>query len=566
MTREAEATVRGVRAPAWAGMLGGVAAVVLGAGIGELLAVLVAPASGPFTVVGGVLIDLAPAWAKNTAIALFGTNDKIALLAGIAIVMLAAAGAVGVLELRRPWFGAAVCAALGAGVAVLAMTRADATGLSWLPSLAAGTVAAVAVRMLTQLARRAVGTDAALPVVPSSEVGRVHAVTGTGTTTSQKTTSSDRHAVHGSDDVVIGDDVARPEPSRRLFLAWTGAAAAAGIVAAIAGTALQAGSRAVEAARKALRLPSPAVSAASVPAGAELGIPGLAPVVTANDRFYRIDTALVVPQIDPADWSLRIHGLVEQEVVLTWDELLALPLEESYTTLACVSNPVGGDLIGNAKWLGYPVRELLARARPSADADMVLSRSIDGFSASTPLEVLTDDRNAILAVGMNDEPLPPEHGFPVRMVVPGLYGYVSATKWITELEVTRFADATAYWTDRGWSAKGPIKVQSRIDVPLRNQGLSPGDTVIAGVAWQQHVGISKVEVQVDGGQWREATLASAISDDTWVQWSIPWTAEPGSHAIRCRATNALGETQTETDAWPMPDGATGWQQLDIDVA
>lgn len=291
------------------------------------------------------------------------------------------------------------------------------------------------------------------------------------------------------------------------------------------------------------------------------------PVVTPNTSFYRIDTALVVPEIDPSTWSLRIHGLVENEVEIGWDELLALPLEESWTTLTCVSNPVGGDLVGNAKWLGYPIRLLLERARPTSDADMVLSRSIDGFTASTPLEVLQEDtRNAILAVGMNDEPLPAEHGFPVRMVVPGLYGYVSATKWVTELEVTRFDKATAYWTTRGWSAKGPIKLQSRIDLPRRGQGLSAGDTTIAGVAWQQHVGIAKVEVQVDGGAWREATLASAISDDTWVQWSIPWKAERGSHAIRCRATNALGERQTETDGWPAPDGATGWQQLNVDVA
>ena len=524
MTRDAGAALSSGRVPAWRGAFAGVAAVVLGAGIGELLAVVVAPASGPLSVVGGVLIDLAPAWAKNTAIALFGTNDKAALLVGIAIVLVAAAVGVGILEVRRPWWGAAVCLGVGAVVAILAMGRADATGWSWVPSLAAGLVAAVAVRMLARLARSSGETDAAAPAA------------------------------------------ALPEVSRRKFLVWTGAAAATGVLAAIAGTALQAGSRAVEAARRALRLPSPAVAAAAVPAGAELDILGLPPVVTPNAQFYRIDTALVVPQVDPATWSLRIHGLVEEEVVLTWDELLALPLEESWTTLVCVSNPVGGDLIGNAKWLGYPVRELLARARPKADADMVLSRSIDGFSASTPLEVLTDDRSAILAVGMNDEPLPPQHGFPVRMVVPGLYGYVSATKWVTELEVTRFADASAYWTDRGWSAEGPVKLQSRIDVPKRDQGLSPGDTVIAGVAWHPHVGVSKVEVQVDGGPWREASLATAISDDTWVQWSIPWTAEPGSHEIRCRATDADGDLQIEADSWPQPDGATGWQQLNIDVA
>ncbi|HEY9365210.1 MAG TPA: molybdopterin-dependent oxidoreductase, partial [Agromyces sp.] len=322
---------------------------------------------------------------------------------------------------------------------------------------------------------------------------------------------------------------------------------------------------AVTAVRNALRLPAPAVAASAVPSGAELALPGLARVVTPNDSFYRIDTALIVPEIDPADWSLRITGMVERDVTITWDELLALPLEESYTTLACVSNEVGGSLIGNAKWLGYPIRDLLARAAPTAEADMVLSRSIDGFTASTPLEVLTDDRAAILAVGMNDEPLPLEHGFPVRMVVPGLYGYVSATKWVTELKVTRFDADQAYWSTRGWSERGPIKLQSRIDVPRRAQGLKAGDTVIAGVAWQPHVGVSGVEVQIDEGEWMPATLATAISDDTWVQWSLPWTATEGDHLIRCRATSATGEVQTDARAHPAPDGATGWHERFITV-
>src|SRR5690606_26393388 len=214
---------------------------------------------------------------------------------------------------------------------------------------------------------------------------------------------------------------------------------------------------------------------------------------------------------------------------LAWDHRLALPLEESWTTLSCVSNPVGGILIGTAKWLGYPVRHLLERAGVSPQADMVMSRSIDGFTAGTPIEALTDERAAILAIGMNDEPLPAEHGFPVRLVVPGLYGYVSATKWVTELEVTRFDRSRAYWTDRGWSERGPIKVQSRIDVPRRGDRIAAGDAVIAGVAWHPHTGIAKVEVQIGDGPWREATLAAALGRDTWVQWSLPWDAAPGTH-------------------------------------
>ena len=371
-----------------------------------------------------------------------------------------------------------------------------------------------------------------------------------------------------------GQDAARPEParadadprpSRRAFFAWAGTAAAAGLLAAAVGGLRSTASAGVAAARRMLRLPAPAVAAPDVPAGAELGVSGLAPVVTPNDVFYRIDTALVVPEIDPADWRLRIHGMVANEVELTWDELLGLPLEESWTTLTCVSNAVGGELIGNARWLGYPVRELLARAQPDADADMVLSRSIDGFTASTPLAALTDDRNAILAVGMNGEALPPDHGFPVRMVVPGLYGYVSATKWVVELEVTRFDQDRAYWTSRGWSERGPIKLQSRIDVPRHGEELRAGDVVVAGVAWHQGVGIAGVELQIDDGAWRPAELATPISDDTWVQWSLPWTADAGEHTLQCRATSRDGERQPSERRPPAPDGATGWHVRHVEV-
>ncbi len=504
---------------------------------------LAAPASSPFAVVGGILIDLAPPWAKETAIALFGTGDKAALLVGIGIVLLAASGLIGALEHRRSPLGAVTFGLLGFAVGIAATSRADAGVWAWLPSIAAGVVAAVVVRWLTGLLpERSDQTDA------------------------KDATDAGRPASRGVASAAPGGPAGTGIDRRRFFL-WTGVMAAAGLAAAVGGAALRAGSQAVSVVRRAIVLPTPAVAAAAAPAGAELSIAGLAPVVTPNADFYRIDTALVVPQIDPATWSLRIHGLVERELVLTWDELLALPLEESWTTLTCVSNEVGGDLIGNALWLGYPLRHLLDRVNPTADADMVLSRSIDGFTAGTPLEVLRDDGvAAILAVGMNGEPLPVEHGFPVRMVVPGLYGYVSATKWVTELEVTRFDQASAYWTDRGWSERGPIKLESRIDVPRAGASVPAGDTVIAGVAWQQHVGVAGVEVQVDDGAWRPATLATAISDDTWVQWSIPWTAEAGRHTVRCRATSATGEVQTERTAPVVPDGATGWHTREVSVA
>ncbi len=524
---------RATRGTRWAAAGAGVAAAVLGAGLGELTAAIIAPGASPFAAIGATLIDFAPPWAKDAAIALFGTNDKIALLVGIAIVLVGVAAIAGLIELKWPPFGLAIMVVFG-GVGVLAaMTRANAGQLDWVPSVVAGVTAAAALGLLM----------ARLP-------GRAQrAVTYT----------------RNPDAAPAAPDPPPPPLERRTFLLWTAGTAAVGVLAVIGSSFARASSAAVNVVRDALKLPTPAAAAAPIPATAELGIPGLAPVITPNEQFYRIDTALIVPQVDPADWSLRIHGMVANEVTITWDELLALPLEESVTTLTCVSNNVGGDLIGNALWLGYPIRELLARAAPTADADMVLSRSIDGFTASSPIEALTDDRNAILAVGMNGEPLPPEHGFPVRMVVPGLYGYVSATKWVTELEVTRFDKATAYWTTRGWSERGPIKLQSRIDVPRRQQGLKAGETVIAGVAWQQTVGIAGVEVQIDEGDWQPATLATAISDDTWVQWSLPWTATEGDHLIRCRAISKSGEVQTEEVSRTDPDGATGWHERFITV-
>lgn len=495
----------------------GLVAALVAVGLAELVAAIVEPSASPFAVIGSGLIDLAPSWAKDTAIALFGTGDKVALIVGVALVLAVVAALAGILELRRPPIGAVILAALGALAVVAAMIRPGAGPFAWLPGLVAGLVAVIVLRVLVQRLRPVAG-------------------------------------------------LAPDEIDRRRFLIWTTGAAAAGLVLLVVGNVARGATRSIEAVRDALRLPKAARAAAPVPAGADLKIPGLAPVVTPNAEFYRIDTALIVPRIDPADWSLRIHGMVEREVRLTWDELVALPMQESDVTLACVSNEVGGSLIGNARWLGVPVRELLARAGVDPDADMVLSTSSDGFTASTPLEALTDDRDALLAVGMNGEPLPIEHGFPARLVVPGLYGYVSATKWVTQLEVTRFDRATAYWTTRGWSERGPIKLQSRIDVPRRGQSVPAGETVIAGMAWQQQVGIAGVEVRVDDGPWRRAELATAISADTWVQWSLDWTAESGSHTIECRALSVEGETQTSDPAPPAPDGAQGWHRIDVSVA
>ena len=270
-----------------------------------------------------------------------------------------------------------------------------------------------------------------------------------------------------------------------------------------------------------------------------------------------------MPVVDLAEWELRIHGMVENELRLSFKDLQARQLTEAWVTLCCVSNPVGGDLNGNAWWTGVKVSELLAEAKPSADADAVLQTSEDGWTCGTPLAALTDDRNALLALAMNGEPLPLEHGFPVRMVVPGLYGFVSATKWVVDLEVTRFADFDAFWTQRGWSEQGPVRTQSRIDVPQGNHRVMSGDVTVAGVAWAQHTGIDKVEVQLDGGAWAEVELGRVPDADTWVQWKGTVSAGPGVHQLAVRATDSSGDTQTAVRRDVVPDGATGWHTVEF---
>ncbi|WP_424466723.1 molybdopterin-dependent oxidoreductase [Pseudoclavibacter helvolus] len=530
----------------------GVGAAVLGVGLGELAAAFLQTTASPVVAVGALLIDLAPPWAKDTAIALFGTADKIALIALVAVVVLVLAALAGVLEWRRPPWGRVVLGLIAAFGAVAVATRTPFSPLDTVPPLLAMVVAVLALQFL---AKQLVHAE-------DRAQTRAHEPVGAPADTRASASGATSRAAGR-----IHQDEAPAAPvgvDRRRFLVYAGASVIVGAIAAASGAVLSAGTRAVTAVREAIALPQAAVKAAAVPAGAQLDIPGLPPVVTPNSDFYRIDTALSVPLVNPEGWSLRIHGLVDNEVTITWDELLALPLEESITTLMCVSNEVGGGLIGNALWLGYPLRELLKRAGPHADADMVLSKSVDGWTASTPLGALTDDRNAILAVGMNGEPLPSEHGFPVRMVVPGLYGYVSATKWVVDLEVTRFDRVNAYWTDRGWSAEGPIKIGSRIDVP-RGGSVEAGPTTIAGFAWQQHTGIEAVEVQIDDGEWQATQLAAPISDDTWLQWKLDWDAQAGEHTVRVRATAKSGEVQTDAIANVVPDGATGHHEITVNV-
>ena len=364
---------------------------------------------------------------------------------------------------------------------------------------------------------------------------------------------------------VPGPVQAPGEPARRRFLQVLGGTAAVAVLGGLLASTLRGAAAVVSEVRSKLALPAAASPAPPIPAGAEIKLDGLGPLVTPNKDFYRIDTALRVPLVDPEQWTLKVTGLVEREIELDFATLLAKPLTERHVTIACVSNEVGGDLIGNARWLGWPVRELLAQAGPKPGADMVLSRSADGWTAGTPLEALTDSRDALLAVGMNGEPLPLEHGFPVRLIVPGLYGYVSATKWVTELKVTRFADDAGYWTPRGWSERGPIKTSSRIDVPRDGRSASAGTVTFGGVAWAQHTGIGKVELRVNRGPWQPAGLAPGISKDTWYQWKLALPLTPGQYEVQVRATDLAGVPQVEDQAPVAPSGATGYHTVRVSV-
>jgi DMSO/TMAO reductase YedYZ molybdopterin-dependent catalytic subunit len=322
----------------------------------------------------------------------------------------------------------------------------------------------------------------------------------------------------------------------------------------------------VSQAREAHRLPVPSGPVPTAPPGdPSFALPGLSPFLTPNGDFYRVDTALVVPQVSPSSWRLRVHGMVDHPVELTYDELLARPMIERDVTLVCVSNEVGGNLTGTATFLGARLADLLREAGVQPGATQLVSRSSDGFTVGTPTSVVLDGRDALIAVGMNGQPLPVEHGFPARLVVPGLYGYVSATKWVTDLELTTLDAYDAYWVQRGWAKQAPIKTESRIDVPRGGANLAPGTVAIAGVAWAPHRGVSKVEVQVDDGPWQPATLGPSPTDDTWRQWVLSWNATAGSHRLSVRATDGTGAAQTAEFADPVPDGATGWHQINVTV-
>lgn len=489
---------------------------------GELLAGVFSPSFSPMTAVGGAVIDAVPPGVKDWAVALFGTADKVALLVGMGLVIAALAALAGAAEDRRRYAGVVIVGVFGlVGVAAV-LTRAHLTPVALALPLVTAIVAAL---LLGYLIRRL-----------------------------QEWAGQAR------------DSAVMPGTARRRFLQNLAGGAAATVIGGILAGMWRGATAGVSEARERVKLPRAASPAPPIPAGAEAGLDGMQPLVTPNRDFYRIDTALSVPAVNPDTWVLKVTGMVDREIELDLAGLLAKPLIERHVTIACVSNTVGGDLIGNARWLGWPVRELLALAGPQPGADMVLSRSTDGWTAGTPLDVLTDSRDALLAVGMNGEPLPLEHGFPVRLVVPGLYGYVSATKWVTELRVTRFADDAAYWTPRGWSERGPIKMSSRIDVPPGGRrSVAPGTVMFGGVAWAQHTGIKKVELRINRGPWREAGLAPGISVDTWYQWKLGVDLNPGQYEVQVRATDLRGTAQDEQARPVAPDGATGFHTVRVDV-
>ena len=548
------------------GAICGVLAAAVAIGIAQFVAGLSIPAASPVIAVGQSAIDLTPLPVKDWATSTFGTADKTVLLLGVFVLLFLFAVVIGILAMRRLSLGlAGLCLFAVIGL-VAALTRHGASAAYALPTLCGAAVGAFALYRLVTSARSASPSAAAEPLPPIVF----------------DSAAADAPGSPGGPDLpgelrapdLPGSNVPAlrlPQPraadatARRAFLVSAGVAVAAAAIGEFAGREL-ATRRNVSAARSALRFPRAAVPAPPLPAGVNLPVPGISPFITPNSQFYRVDTALLVPEVDPAGWALRIHGMVEREVEVTFAELLRRPLIEDYITLCCVSNPVGGPYIGNAKWLGVSLASLLRSARPQRGASQLLCTSTDGFTSGTPLPVVMDGRDALVAVAMNGAALPVEHGFPARLVVPGLYGYVSACKWVTDIEVTTFQAATAYWAQRGWAQQGPIKTESRIDVPAPGSQVKAGQVAVAGVAWAQHKGIEAVEVRVDGGPWHQATLAAVPDIDTWRQWVWQWdAAAAGPHLIEARATDKTGYTQTAVQADVAPNGASGYPSSQVTV-
>jgi len=525
------------------GVIAGLLAAGTALGVGQFVAGLTGASGSPVVAVGELQIDFTPPWLKNFAITEFGPDDKLVLVSGILVVLAIFAAVIGAAATRRMAYGMAGLAVFAAVGLTAAATRPTATFASLLPTLAATAAAAVVLLVLVPLVKpRAAAAPRAVSYDPVTSPPAA-----------------------GPEEPGEPEEAREPEDVRRRSFLAAGAATAG--IAAGAGLAgrLLAERGSVASAQKSLRIPKPAVTTQTLPAGVNLDIPGLAPFVTPDSSFYRVDTALVLPQVDPSSWQLRIHGMVSREITLTFEDLIKRPLIEDYVTLCCVSNPVGGPYIGNALWLGASLAAVLREAGIKAGADQLMCTSVDGFTSGTPAQAVMDGRDALLAVSMNGQPLPVAHGFPVRMVVPGLYGYVSATKWVTDINVTTFAGNYAFWAQRGWSQRAPIKTECRIDVPNGLNVIRAGSMPVAGVAWAQHKGIEAVEVRVDAGPWHQARLAAVPGIDTWRQWAWEWDATPGRHVLQARATDETGYTQTAAQAQPEPNGATGYPSLSVTV-
>jgi len=555
------------RVPTGYGVATGLITAAVAMGVAQLVAGITGPQGSPVVAVGGAAIDATPAPLKNFAISAFGANDKTVLVIGILVLLAVFAALIGVAAVRRLSYGLAGLAVFTLIGLLAALSRPASGPADAIPVLAG---AAAAVLVMVRLVRAAAGTTARA-ARPASSPGSARPEPGQ----------------PGQDELPTGHEPgaswvpagagqgagspagARPadrvaQPDRRRFLVNGSVAVAVAGAGALAGRALSERSSVAQA-RASLHIPRPQHTVPGLPPGADLHIPGLSPFITPNSAFYRVDTAIILPQVAPSGWQLRIHGMVERELTLTLDQLLRLPLVENYTTLTCVSNPVAGPYIGNALWLGASLARLLRAAGLRAGASQLLCTSTDGFTSGTPVAAVMDGRDALLAVAMNGTPLPVAHGFPVRLVVPGLYGYVSACKWITDINVTTFADAQGYWVPRGWSQQAPIKTESRIDVPNGAAPLRAGRVAVAGVAWAQHKGIDAVEVRVDSGPWQQARLAAVPGIDTWRQWVWEWDATPGNHTLLARATDATGYTQTARQAPPEPNGATGYPTVAVTV-
>jgi DMSO/TMAO reductase YedYZ molybdopterin-dependent catalytic subunit len=511
--------------PRWVAAVVGVLGVGAALGVGHLVAGLVAPGSSPFLAVGDTVIRFSPEFLTEFAKVNFGTADKPILLGGMAVVIAIVAVVAGLLSRRSPRPGTVVIAALGV-IGILTVVFAPAfTVRNIIAPVVALLVGVVVFRLLHGLARRS-----QIDVQPREPGGRV---------------------------------------SRRKIL--IGASAGVGVLSlgaagagALIGGNVADSQRSVTARLAQARL---AERAPAIPAGAafpELGTPTF---LTANPDFYRIDVALRIPSEAAADWSMRIHGMVDNEITLSFDDLLARPLVERTITMTCVSNPVGGNLISTANFIGVELRDILREAGVRPGADQIFTTSIDGWYTGTPTDVVMEPgRGALLVVGMNGEALPPEHGFPVRMVVPGLYGFVSGTKWLADMELTTFEARKGYWRERQWAQKAPIKTQSRIDSPQGFSAVPAGKVTVAGIAWSQPTGLRKVEVRMDGGPWREAELATEVNRNTWRMWRTDFDLGPGSHTVQTRATDRNGVTQTEVRTDPIPDGASAWPATIFTVA